>query len=216
MDRVRKHRVDIATSMAAVLAPEHWVEVMRAEAHKTIWAIAKPEEWQQVKLFTTLTDKLADGFFSAMNNPIPPIMAIEDFAIVRHMQQTDVQKGRSGPNLFSNLLNQFDEMMAEWVANEKHKDMRDDGKTDEEIGSWIGYLLMTPDAKLSAKELAAKQGFMKHIPQWLNQRQTTKRLSDDTVNGWLLAVVAAWKALVIREFPGRLAAALEKKREVLL
>ena len=213
LDRVKRIPRDIDAAMAATLAPAAWVEALKLEANKTLWAIAKPAEWQQVKLFTPLVEKLAGGFYAAMNNPVPPIMALEDFAIVNHMQKTDAQ---TGPNLFSNLLNQFDELMARWVANEKRKDARDDGKSDEEIGRWIGYLLITPDGQLSAKEKAAKEGFMRHVPQWLEAQQQGQRLADATVTAWLLAVLAAWKALVLREFPARFQAALKQQRDVLV
>lgn len=213
MDRLRRQPRDIQTALQATLAPSAWVEAMKLEAQKTLWAIALPEEWQQVKLFITVTDKLAGGFYSAMNNPIPPVMAIEDFAIVNHMQLTD---GQRGPNLFSNLLNQFDELMTQWVATEKDKDKRDQGKSDEEIGRWIGHLLLTPDGQLSEKERSAKAGFLRHIPQWLEKQQNAKRLSNETVNAWLLAVLAAWKALVLREFPSRFKSSLQQQREVLL
>ena len=216
IDRTRKRPRDIALAMAATLAPAPWVETLKLEAQRTLWAIAKPAEWQQVKLFLPIVDKLADGFFAALNNPIPPILSVEDFAIVNHMQQTQGRDGQSGPNLFSGLLNQFDDLITEWVATEKHKDQRDWDKSDEEIGHFIGYLLVTPDGKLSPKEKAAKAGFMRHIPQWLEKKQTDKRISDDMVNAWLLAVLAAWRALVVREFPARFAAQLNKQGEALL
>jgi hypothetical protein len=216
IDRTRKRPRDIAAAMAATLLPEAWAETLRLEAQKTLWAIAKPEEWQQVKLFIPVVDKLADGFFAALNNPIPPILGIEDFAIVSHMQAVNARDGQGGPNLFSNLLNQFDALVAEWVATEKHKDKRDWDKSDEEIGHFIGYLLVTPAGKLSPKEKAAKAGFLRHLPQWLEKKQQSQRISDDTVNAWLLAVLAAWKALVLREFPGRFAAQLGQEGERLL
>jgi hypothetical protein len=216
LDRARARPRQIAEALRVTLAPAGWVDVMRQEAAKTLWAIAKPEEWQQVKLFTVVTDALADGFFSAINNPIPPVMALQDFAIVNHMQLTQVNDGQGGPNLFSNLLNQFDELMTDWVANEKRKDRRDWDKSDEEIGRWIGYLLLTPGGKLSPDEKAAKAGFMRHIPQWLEQQQKSKRISDATVNAWLLAVLAAWRELVRREFPARLERQYRQLQEVLV
>jgi len=207
-------QTDIPSAMAAVLEPERWREVMFREAQRTLWALAKPAEWRAVELFlrALLTGKLADGFFSAMNNPIPPTMAVEDFAIVNHMQLTQVKDGQGGPGLFSKLLNQFDEMLVDWVATEKRKDARDWEKSDEEIGQWIGQLLLTPDIKLSDKERSAKEKLLPHIVDYLQRRQAEKRLADETVNAWLRAVLAAWSVLVRREFPQRLAAQLAAQR----
>lgn len=216
LERARRRRRDIPLALERTLLPDRWREAMKADAQRTLWALAKPAEWQSVNVFlgTILTGKLAEGFFSAMNNPIPPVMAIEDFAIVNHMQLKQLDTG-SGPGLFSNLLNQFDEMLADWVATEKRKDVRDWGKTDEEIGRWIGYLMLTPDKQLSPKEQAAKAGLMPYIVDYIARRQSAARLTDDTINAWLLAVLASWHALVRREFPVRLEAELKSIREEL-
>ena len=79
--------------------------------------------------------------------------------------------------------------------------------------------MLTPDAKLNAKrsgrvnpvtgkedmsELEAKKSLMPHIVDYIQRRQTDNRLPNDTINAWMLAVLAAWSALVRREFPGRL------------
>jgi hypothetical protein len=142
-----------------------------------------------------------------MSNPMPPMLAVEDFMIARGLQ-TEALKQGSGPTLFSDFLNQFDQMMTDWVATEKRKDRRDADKPDEDIGHFMGYLLLTPDAKLSDKEQKAKAKLLPHLVDYLTRRQTEKRLNADTINAWLLAVVMAWSALVRREFPDRLRAHL--------
>jgi hypothetical protein len=218
LDRAKRRVRDVPVAIAAVLEPERWREAMAQDANRTLWALAQPGEWRSVKLFldTILTGKLADGFFSAMSNPVPPVMDIGDFAIVNHMQLTQTGDGQSGPGLFSHLLNDFDAMMTDWVANEKRKDIRDWGKTDEEIGRWIGYLMLTPDKQLSPKEQSAKAALMPYIVDYIARRQTAQRLADGTVNAWLQAVLASWHALVRREFPVRLEAQLAQMREGLL
>jgi len=42
------------------------------------------------------------------------------------------------------FLNQFDRMMTDWAATEKRKDQRDWDKLDEDIGHFMGYLMLTP------------------------------------------------------------------------
>jgi len=170
---------------------------MREEAKRTLWALAKPNvgialsEWGFVDTFvaTVLTGPFMTGFFARMTNPVPRVLEVQDFADARYLQTRALQNG-TGPMLWSEFVNQFDQMMTDWVANEKDKDRRDYEKSDEEIGSWIGYLMLTPDAKLSAKrsgrvnpvtgkedmsELEAKKSLMPHIVDYLQRRQTDNR-----------------------------------------
>ena len=219
IDRMKRKPRDVRTALTRTLADKEWDAMMRAEAKKTLWALAKQPEWPFVDAFlkTVLTGPFMTGFFARMSNPIPPILYVEDFAMARGLQTRALNEG-SGPTLWSDFLNQFDQMVTDWVANEKRKDARDWDKSDEEIGSWIGYLMLTPDSKLNPKrsgkvnpvtgqpvlsELEAKHHLMKHIVDYIQRRQTTNRLGNDTINAWLLAVLAAWSKLVRREFPGR-------------
>jgi len=89
------------------------------------------------------------------------------------------------------------------VATEKRKDQRDWDKSDDEIGHFMGYLMLTPDGALSDKEKAAKKKLWPHIAEYVQRRQTDKRLSPGTANAWLLAVLAAWSTMVRRQFPER-------------
>jgi hypothetical protein len=205
IDRLKRKPRDIRAAVARTLAPAEWEKSLREEAKKTLWALAKPTEWDFVKAFieTILVAPFMTGFFARMTNPLPPVLAIEDFMMAQGLQMHAVRTG-SGPTLFSEFLNQFDEMVTDWVATEKHKDKRDCDKTDEDIGHFIGYLMLTPDSKLSDKEKAAKAKLMPHIADYIQRKQVAKRLPNETINAWLLAVLAAWSALVRREFPGRL------------
>jgi hypothetical protein len=194
---------------------------MQAEAKRTLWALAKQSEWGFVDTFvaTIMTGPFMAGFFSRMTNPVPRVLEVQDFADAWYLQTRSLQNG-SGPMLWSEFVNQFDQMMTDWVANEKDKDQRDYDKSDEEIGNWIGYLMLTPDAKLSAKrsgrvnpvtgkedmsELEAKKSLMPHIVDYIKRRQTDNRLPNDKINEWMLAVLAAWSVLVRRTWQGRFA-----------
>ena len=210
IDRLKRKPRDIRGAMARTLAPAEWEKPLREEAKRTLWALAKPNvglaspEWGFVNAFieTVLVAPFMTGFFARMSNPLPPVLAIEDFMMARGLQMRALNTG-SGPTLFSDFLNQFDQMMTDWVATEKRKDRRDWGKSDEEIGHFVGYLMLTPDGNLSEKERAAKKKLWPHISEYIQRRQQEKRLNADTINAWLLAVLAAWSALVRREFPGK-------------
>jgi len=228
LDRATRRSRDVRTALTRTLAVGEWDKLLRAEAKRTLWALAKQSEWGFVDAFvaTVLTGPFMTGFFARMSNPLPPVLVVEEFAMAQDLQKRALSQG-TGPTLFSDFLNQFDQMMTDWVANEKDKDRRDYDKSDEEIGSWIGYLMLTPDSKLNAKrsgkvnpvtgkpvlsELEAKHSLMKHIVDYIQRRQTEKRLGNDQINAWLLAVLAAWSVLVRREFPGRFRAQLNVVR----
>ena len=219
LDRATRRSRDIRAALTRTLAVGEWEALLRAEAKRTLWALAKQSEWGFVDAFinTMLTSPFMTGFFARMSNPLPPVLVVEEFAMAQDLQRRALSEG-TGPTLFSDFLNKFDQMMADWVGNEKDKDKRDYDKSDEEIGSWIGYLMLTPDSKLNAKrsgkvnpvtgkpvlsELEAKHSLMKHILEYIQRRQTEKRLGNDQISAWLLAVLAAWSVLVRREFPGR-------------
>ena len=45
-------------------------------------------------------------------------------------------------NLFLGEVQNFEEMLLEWVANEKNKDRRDAGKSDAEIAGLISWIML--------------------------------------------------------------------------
>jgi hypothetical protein len=216
IDRVRRRPRDIRSALDRTLSPAQWDKSLREEAKRTLWALAKQSEWNFVEPFlqTIMVAPFMTGFFARMSNPLPPVLALEDFMMARGLQTHSLQTG-SGPTLFSDFLNQFDQMMADWVATEKRKDARDQDKSDEEIGHFMGYLMLTPDGKLSERERAAKRKLLPHITDYLSRRQAANRLGAETINAWLLAVLAAWSALVRREFPVRFREHLAALREEL-
>ena len=202
LDRVKRRPRDLRQALALTLAPAEWDATLRVEAKRTVWALAKQAEWGFVEPFiqTVMVAPFLGGFFARMSNPMPPVLEMEDIMMAQVLQTRALNTG-SGPTLFSDFLNQFDQMMTDWVATEKRKDKRDWDKRDEDIGHFMGYLMLTPDARLSDKERAAKAKLLPHLADYIARRQTEKRLSADTINAWLLAVLAAWSALVRRAFP---------------
>ena len=181
LDRASRRSRDVRTALTRTLTVGEWDKLLRAEAKKTLWANAKQAEWSFVDAFinTVLTGPFMTGFFARMSNPIPPILYLEDFAMARGLQTRALNEG-SGPTLWSDFLNQFDQMVIDWVANEKNKDARDWDKSDEEIGSWIGHLMLTPDSKLNRQ--AQRQGESRHGPAGL-ERAGGQASADETHRG---------------------------------
>ena len=125
LDRVKRMPRDIRAAMARMLAPAQWEKALAEEAKRTLWALAKPNvglaspEWSFVESFlqTLLVAPFMNGFLARLSNPLPPVLAIEDFMMTRGLQTRALNTG-SGSTLFSDFLNQFDQMVVDWVANE--------------------------------------------------------------------------------------------------
>ena len=208
--RLRRRPRDIQAALQRTLAPAAWAEPLRDEAAKTLWALAKPEEWPFVKGFlgTILVAPWLHGFFARLGNPLPPTLSLKEFQWARDGQQRALESG-GGETLFSGSLNDFDQMVKDWVSAKKRHDRRDWEKSDAEIGEWISRLLLTPYSKLSAEpsapgrvsEREAKRRLLPHVMEWIKQRQAGRSLPPETINRWLLAVLAAWSTLVRRELP---------------
>ena len=131
IDRMNRKPHDVRTALTRTLADKEWDKLMREEAKKTLWALAKPNvglassEWGFVDTFlaTILTGPFMTGFFGRMTNPVPRVLDVQDFADARPADP-GLEEG-TGPTLWSEFVNQFDQMMTDWVANEKDKDARD-------------------------------------------------------------------------------------------
>ena len=104
-------------------------------------------------------------------------------------------------NLFLQEVQKFEDLMTQWVQTEKDKDRRDAGKTDEEIGNFISYVMLTPVP--TPRMMEARVALMPHIADFLKRQQASARLDGATVETWLRAVVAAWRNLVRDLFPQR-------------
>ena len=223
---MRRRPRDVRAALALTLAPEAWTEALRQEAKTTLWALARPEEWPYVETFLNtimvFASPLKDGFHARMSNPLPPVLAVEDFMMARGLQTRALNTG-SGAMLYSDFLTKFDALLTEWVATEKRKDKRDWSKPDEEIANWIGHLMLTPDSLLSnhegrdgrVSEREAKRRLLPHIAAFLERRQSEQRLPVATVSTWLTGVLAAWSALVRRLWPVRFSEHLTRVRSEL-
>jgi hypothetical protein len=75
LDRVKRRPRDIRQAMERTLAPAEWEAQLRAEAKRTIWALAKQPEWSFVEPFlqTIMVAPFLTGFFARMSNRTPTI-----------------------------------------------------------------------------------------------------------------------------------------------
>jgi hypothetical protein len=190
----------IPQALNRTLQPERWRALARMEAESTLRAIADPAQALFIPNFisTLIAGMLPDGFWLAMRSPFAMEQTVADFQAAR----AAVSPKDLGQNLFYQDLQRFDELITEWVATEKRKDARDAGKSDEEIGHFIAYLMLTPTP--TPRERAAREKLMPHIVDFLQRRQAASRLPAEVVETWLRAVAVAWRIMICAHLPAML------------
>jgi hypothetical protein len=197
---------DIPAAMARALRPEHWAGPFRDEAERTLLALAGADERQFIPGFieTLAVAAFPNGFTAKMRTPFDGAATLEEYQAARAALSPADLSG----SLFLEKVQEFEDMVTRWVEEEKRKDRKDLGKTDEEIGHFISYLMLAPEGSLSPREQAARESLMPHIADYLQRKQADERLTADTTDLWLRAVLAAWCALARQRFPEVLRAEL--------
>lgn len=194
VERLRRH--DIPAALKQALDPAKWLELAWREAERTLWALAKPEQWTHVPRFLETLKALpvADGFRLRMRTPFLASATLTDLQAAR----AAVSPRDLNENLFLGRVQQFEEWITEWVEKEKRRDARDANKSNEEISQFISYLMLTPQP--TPAELEARRKLMPHIMDWIQRRQGRDKLDAATVDAWLRAVLAAWRRMVQAHF----------------
>jgi hypothetical protein len=188
---------DIPLAMQNTLKPALWREPARQEAQRTLEALAEAKDRHFIPDFirTLQADVFGRGFFLRMRSPFLGVQTLADYQAAKGV----VTPADRGLSLFQKDVTAFEELMQDWVREEKHKDQRDAGKSDEEIAMFLSYIMLTPNP--TARELAARAKLMPHIVDFLQRKQAEARLAAPLVDTWLRAVLCAWRNLVGRLFP---------------
>jgi len=200
----RLTRRDIPLAMAAAVKPGQWRELAYTEAQRTLLALAEPTQRHFIEAFlrTLTVDVFGTGFFIRMSSPFIAGHTLAEYQAAR----SAVKPSDLGQNLFQKDIAEFEQLMTEWVETEKRKDRRDQGKSDEEIGNFISFLMLTPSP--TPREAAARKKLMPHILDFLQRKQGMSRLNPEVVDAWLRGVLAAWRAMVRAHFQDKFRAAL--------
>ena len=202
---------DIPAALKTALHPEQWRELAHKEAERTLLALALPSQREFIREFLQVltVDVFGTGFSLKMKTPFLGGMTLADYQAAGGV----VSPGDLGTNLFEGGLNEFRDLMAEWVAEEKRKDQRDTGKTDDDIGRWLarellnpdgGHLVRVKDAQGNPQKNAGREVrevFMPYILDYLQRKQSLAQLDAATVDAWLRAVLCAWRGMVRELFP---------------
>lgn len=226
--QLRDH--DIPTALMKAAKAEHWVKLARDTAERTLLALADPSERNFIPIFlgTLTVFGMENGFgfmmtapFMGMNNPLQEAQTARAITSPREMAET------RGLSLFASAINDFEQMLLEWVEGvppedrgglpfpnelKKVKDQRDAGKTDEEIMHLISWILLTPTP--NARVRAARDGLTPHIEKYIANRMHADKeiFSAHTASTWLQAVLLAWREMVRVKFPERFSEQLKIAR----
>lgn len=216
--RLQTH--DIPRAVRAALKPEPWHPLAVETAEKALRNLPglDPAHEPFIKDFiaTITASAFGEGMRLAMRTPVA--LRASDFTVKDFQGAHSAVSGADlNQNLFLKDLVAFEAMMAEWVATEKNKDQRDAGKTDEDIGNFIAYALLTD----AGGQMVVKEGknkgrlvrdvFLPHIVEWLKKKQAAP-VAPEIIEAWLRTVLAAWTEMVRAYFPGRFRAALGTAR----
>jgi hypothetical protein len=207
LQRLRDHDVPVALERA--LKPS---DDLRALAHdtalRTLEALAGAQEREFIPQFIATLEHgmFGNGFFLRLRDPAKRPLTLGEFQGARVASSPqDLDQ-----NLFLQTVQDFDDLMTRWVQEEKRKDARDWGKTDEEVGHFIAYLMTTPNP--TPREMAARAALMPHITDFLKRAQGEGNLAPETAATWLRAVLAAWREAFRKRLPERFCAELRKIR----
>ena len=197
LKRMKDH--DIPTAMAKALTPARWLEPFRREAEQALLVVAEPSERDFIPKFiaTVTAAVLQGGFAMRMRAPFGDETSLQDFqAAAAAGSVADM-----GQNLFLSKVEEFRDIVQQWVEREKVKDKRDTGKSDEDIAHFISYLMLTPDERLTPAEQAAAISLAPHIVEFVQKNQAESRLTAEKTTLWLKAVLVAWREFFKAEFP---------------
>lgn len=208
----------IPAAVRQATAPAPWVPAAREEAERVLNAIATEEQRRFIPDFvrTVSAALLTEGF--VLNARKPFLAPVREPVTVASAgaAQAAISPFDRGMSLFQKSAEEFEQMVVEWVETVKHKDRRDWGKTDEEIAHFITEALLSPyGAQWLVREgpnkgRTVREVFLPHITEFIRAKQAEQDhgLTQETLAGWLQAVLVAWRALVREQMPERICAAL--------
>ncbi len=199
---------NIPVALERALAPGLWVEEATELAEGICLALAQGSERALVPGFVKTVKAMvmgsAGGLLMTMNTPLMGGPVTVGSAAAAQSARSNKDRGMG---LFDRPISEFEQLMTRWVAEEKDKDERDYGKSDEDIGQWITYILLSSPGSLTKKEREARTGLMRHIPQWIAKQQGAG-VSAETADLWLRSVLAGWRTMVRTLYPGKVRAVL--------
>ena len=209
--QVERLRVNVPLAEERALARPEWEAEAVGEARRTLLALADPAQRQFIEPFIqTVKSWFAQPVRSfEMKSPFGELLEPFEAIAAARLARENLNPADLSQSLFLKPVQDFEDLILQWVQTDeadfgKARDARDLGKMDEEIAHLISYIMLSP--KLGPKGMAARGHLTQHIARFLVARQ--QPLDAATIDAWLRAVLAAWRVLVVKLFPGKMRAEL--------
>lgn len=212
--RLYHYRANVNEAAKASVTPQRWEPVLRLAAERALEQLAAPEEQPWVAVFVRSIEvtALQDGFVARLSSVGRRGRAMEQMVSDEHIRLVggDAEEGEwlrkeARPLTTSEVerRDQLKDWIRRWVEEEKRRDERDLGYTDEEVADRIEDILFAPMANVSDELRDARAGLTRRIGQFiaLNAGGQMGGLTAPRAALWLEAVLAAWVAAVRRRWP---------------
>ena len=212
------------------LDPAVWHPLFLESARRTLTALAAPEQQPLVDQFlsTFTMDRLAMGF-TARLTATPRALARGREIVVRSRRHDKTVPKQPVVNPVSGkvemrgrergitdageraYMNELHDALRAWVAEEKHLDERDAGRTQEEIAGRLGLILFSGGRKPELQEARAalmKMGRSRggrrlgqFVQDWMAAAFPGQQGSSAETRRWMEAVLLGWRALFRARIP---------------
>lgn len=210
---------NIPVAAARALQPDRqpWLAEARTMAQTILVTLAQPAERRFIPMFIA---RLAAGIFEGglQLTMGTPFAALRDILSEAQAAAAVKSNADTGMGLFDLPVAEFEDLILKWVETPadqggKRRDARDAGKSDEDIARLISYIMLSPN--IGERGWIARTKLTPHIAAFL-QKSQSDRLSDETVDLWLRAVLEGWREMVRARYPGFIRAELGAMKEELL
>lgn len=208
---------------------QRWDEVATRTAERTLLALAEPDERGFVGLFvaTIVTEVFGEsgGFDLSMKEPGTSAGAVDRAIGAVDAQLVSTHNGQRHERRNPGNLGMGDQATVDrvkegilgWVRDEKRKltgpGEMDEGLSDEEIAQRIGWILFDPYPAMSERMKSAREKLAPHIQDYMiRQDREAAGLRGETVDGWLRAVLAAWRSMIQTQLPEKVRQEFAKLR----
>lgn len=199
---------ELPRAVARALRPENWIERAREVAAAVLDGLAAPDEKRFVPSFIqSVRAAVLDGgggFSLQLDTRNPRAF----FAVQTALPGLDAgARVITAANVSRAAL--FD-LLHQWVAEEKIKDERDEGLSDQQITERLWNILFGDGN--SAEVDGARERLLKHLVPYFAAQMGAFELAPERVDEWLRAVLAAWRVMFNHEIARRVRAELKAKK----
>jgi hypothetical protein len=209
-------QAEVPKAVERALLPAKWIDRARETAEKTLFVLARHDEFDYVREFAravTAMTFLGAGLSLRLPSPRPELRQV----LAEAQAAATITPGHTPDlELFQETVQEFENLILQWVQTPeseggKRRDARDEGKRDEDIAHLISYILLSP--QVGETGMAARAALMPHVTAFLQTREKERvGMTPERIDTWLRTVMVAWRSMVQAEITGRIRAELKAKK----